>query len=99
MPGDADGADEPLLARFDRGLQRTVLAQGELPLDDVDQVVQLQQVDVVDAQPVERAMELLLRALVVTRVRLGRDEEGARCRLSHGAIRSSESPYEAAVSM
>ena len=36
MPGHADEPDEPLLARLDRGLQRTILAQGGLPLDDVD---------------------------------------------------------------
>ena len=75
MPGDADEANEPLLARLDSRLQRATLAQCGLPLDDVDQVVQLQQVDVVDAQPLEGAVELLLRALVVACVRLRGDEE------------------------
>ena len=41
MPGDTDEADESLLTRFDRGLQRTTFAQRGLPLDDVGQVVQL----------------------------------------------------------
>ena len=53
MPGDSDETDEPFLARFDRGLQRATFAERDLPLDDVGQVVQLQQVDVVDAQPIE----------------------------------------------
>ena len=53
MPGDADEADEPFLARFDRGLQSPTFAQRGLPIDDVGQVVQLQQVDVIDAQPIE----------------------------------------------
>jgi hypothetical protein len=67
-------------------------AQGELPLDDVDQVVQLQEVDVVDAQPIERELELLLRSRVVPLTRLGGDEERFRMLLSQEAIRSSESP-------
>jgi hypothetical protein len=40
--------------------------------------VQLKEVDVIDAQPFERAVELLLRALVVACVRLGGDEECSR---------------------
>jgi hypothetical protein len=75
MPGDADEANEPFLARLDSRLDRAILAQRGFPLDDVDQVVQLQQVNVVDAQALERAVELLLRALVVACVRLGGDEE------------------------
>jgi hypothetical protein len=42
----------PLLTRFERRLQRATPAEGELPLDDVDQAVQLHQVEVVDAQPI-----------------------------------------------
>jgi hypothetical protein len=75
MPCDADEANEPFLARFNSRLERAILAQCGFPLDDIDQVVQLQQVDVVDAQALERAVELLLRAFVVARVRLGGDEE------------------------
>lgn len=47
-------------------------------MTDVDQVVQLQQVDVIDAQALERAVEPLFRALVVACVRFGGDEERAR---------------------
>ena len=78
MPGDADEANEPFLARLDNRLERATLAQCGFPLDDVDQVVQLQQVDVVDTQALEGAVELLLRALVVACVRLCSDEERPR---------------------
>jgi hypothetical protein len=53
MPGDADEANEPFLARLDSRLERAILAQCGFPLDDVDQVMQLQQVEVVDAQALE----------------------------------------------
>ncbi len=78
MPCDSDEANEPFLACLDSRFERAILAKCGFPLDDVDQVVQLQQVDVVDAQALERAVELLLRALVVARVRLGGDEERPR---------------------
>jgi hypothetical protein len=78
MPSDTDEANEPFLARLDSRLERAILAKCGFPLDDVDKVVQLQQVDVVDAQALERAVELLLRALVVACVRLGGDEERPR---------------------
>jgi hypothetical protein len=75
VPGDADEAHEAFLAGFDRGLQRAAFAQRELPLDHVDEVVQLDQVDVVDAEPLERAADLLARALVLTLPCFRRDEE------------------------
>ena len=49
MPGDADEANESLFTRLDHCLQGATFAQCELPLDHVDQVVQLQQVHMVDA--------------------------------------------------
>jgi hypothetical protein len=53
VPGDADEAHEALLARLDRRLERAALPEGGLPLGNVDQVVQLDQVDPVDAEAVE----------------------------------------------
>ena len=53
MAGDTDEPDEPLLASLDGSLERAALAERELPLDDVDEVVELQEVDVVDAQPLQ----------------------------------------------
>ena len=75
VAGDADEPNEPLVARLHRRLQRTVLAQGELPVDYVDEVVQLEQVDVVDAEAVERAADLLACAGVVALAGLRRQEE------------------------
>src|SRR3954447_21507081 len=71
---DADEAHDPFLARLERRLERSAGAQRHLPVDGVDQVVQLDQVDVVDAEAVQRAADLLARALVVAPAGLGRDE-------------------------
>ena len=81
VAGDADEADEALLARLDGGLERAVRRQRDLPVDHVDEVVELDQVDVVDAEPVERPPDLLLRARVVPLAGLGGDEEPARLAL------------------
>ena len=53
MAGDADEADETLVARLDGSFERPAFAQRGLPLDRIDEVVQLEQVDVVDAEAVE----------------------------------------------
>ena len=45
--------------------QRAALAQRGVPLDRVDEVVQLEQVDLVDAEPLERAVDLLAGGRVV----------------------------------
>jgi hypothetical protein len=74
-------ANEPFLPRLDRRLKSSVLAERELPLDHVDQVVQLQQVDVVDAETLERASNLFARSLVVALFGLRRKEEPARVAL------------------
>ena len=75
VAGDADEADEALVARLDGGLERAAFAQRGLPLDHVDEVVQLQQVDVVDAEAVERAADLLARARAVALAGLRGEEE------------------------
>ena len=80
VTGDADESYETLVARLDRRLERAAFAQRGLPLDHVDEVVQLDQVDAVDAEPVERAADLLPRALVVALAGLRRDEEARRAR-------------------
>jgi hypothetical protein len=61
--------------------------------------VQLEQVDAVDAEAVERAADLLARAGAVTLTGLRREEKRSRCCASQGASLSSASPYDAAVSM
>ena len=75
VAGHADEAHEPFLARLDRGLEGAVGAERRLPLDHVHEVVQLDRVDVVDAEPVERAADLLARAAVGPLAGLGRHEE------------------------
>jgi hypothetical protein len=71
-------ANEPFLPRLDRRLKSSVLAERELPLDHV---VQLQQVDVVDAETLERASNLFARSVVVALFGLRRKEEPARVAL------------------
>ena len=75
VAGDADEADEALVARLDGCFERAALAQRGLPLDHVDEVVQLQQVDAIDAEAFERAADLLARACAVALAGLGREEE------------------------
>ena len=72
---DADEAHEAFVARLDRGLERAALAERLLPLAHVDEVVQLDQVDRVDAQPVERAVDLLAGSGAVALAGLRREEE------------------------
>ena len=92
MAGDADEAHEALVAGLDGGLERAAGAERDVPLDHVDEVVQLDRVDVVDAQAVERAADLLARRRVRALAGLGGDEELARMRSSQVAMRSSASP-------
>ena len=75
VPGDADEPDKALVARFDGGFERAPFAQRGLPLDHVDEVVQLQQVDVIDAEAFERAVNLLASAGSVALPGLRGDEE------------------------
>ena len=84
VAGDADEPHQALLPRLDGRLQGAVRAQRGVPLDDVDQVVQLDRVDPVDAEPVQRAADLLARAAVAPLPRLRREEERARVALQPG---------------
>ena len=99
VPGDADEAHEALVARLDRRFERPALAEGGLPLDGVDEVVQLDQVEVVDPETLERAADLLARGCALALAGLRCEEDRSRWRASQGASLSSESPYDAAVSM
>ena len=74
VPGHADEADEALVARLDCRLERAAFAQGGLPFDHVHEVVQLNQVDVVDAEPVERAPDLLTGSRELALAGLRREE-------------------------
>ena len=75
MPCDADEADDSLVACLHRGVQRSAFPQRELPLDHVHQVVQLEQIDPIDAETIERSANLLARPRVVALLGLRGDEE------------------------
>ena len=58
VAGDADEADQALVLGFDHRLQRAAGRESGPPLVLVDKVVQLDQVDVVGAQPFQGALDL-----------------------------------------
>ena len=82
MTGDADEADEPLVACLDRRLERAARPERRLPLALVDEVVQLEQVDTVGLEQLERAPDLLACGPVLALAGLGREEE-VRAVLAH----------------
>ena len=81
MARDTDEPDKALVSRLDGRLESPVFAQRKLPLDHIDEVVQLDQVDVVDTQPVERAPYFLPRFSVFPLAGLCRHEELSRVAL------------------
>ena len=76
VPGDADEAHEPLVAGPDEGLQRAAGPDRHLPLVGLDQVVQLDQVDPVDPEALERPLEAGPSVVAVAVAGLGGEEEG-----------------------
>ena len=63
VPGDADRADQALVLRAQRSLERAALAGHLVELVEVADRVQLQQVDAVGLQPLERAVDRRARRL------------------------------------
>ena len=61
VTGHADEAREPLPTSLDQRFERAAGPHGLIPVVGMSQGVELDQVDVVDAQPLERAMEVLAR--------------------------------------
>src|SRR2546428_9329387 len=61
VTGHADEAREPLLTSLDQRLERAAGPHGLIPVVGVAEGVELDQVDVVDAQSLERAVEVLAR--------------------------------------
>ena len=59
VAGDADESHQAFVARLDGRLDHAAWAERSVPIDRVRQVVQLPQIDVVDAQPIERSLQLL----------------------------------------
>ena len=64
MTGDADEANESLVPSLHTGAERPVVPEGLLPALLVGQVVELDQIDLLDLQPLERGADLIARALV-----------------------------------
>ena len=56
VPGHPDEAGQPLFPCFDQCAHRSLVAERGLPLGGVHQTVKLEEVDFVDAQPLERSM-------------------------------------------
>src|SRR5438552_688953 len=75
VTGHADEARKSGVACLDGGPQRAVLAHRNIPLALVDEVVQLDQINVVDAQTAERQADLVARLGVRPLSGLGREEE------------------------
>jgi hypothetical protein len=73
----ADEARESLRARLDQRLERAARTERDLLFLGLDQVVQLDQVDAVDAHALERTLELGARTRGRALRRLGRQEEPA----------------------
>ena len=61
VTGHADEACESFLTGLDQRLERAAGPHGLIPVVGMTEGVQLDQVDVIDAQPLERAMEVLAR--------------------------------------
>jgi hypothetical protein len=70
-----DEADQALILRTNYGLEDTAGSEGGLPIRLVDEVVQLNQVNVIGAKPLERPRDLGVRILTLPFSGLCRQEE------------------------
>ena len=84
VTGHPDEANQPFGPGFDGRFQRATLSERGLPLDDVHQVVELDEIDPVDSETLERSMDLVLGPRVVAFSRLRCQEEGVRALLQPG---------------
>jgi hypothetical protein len=76
------------LTRLDRRLEGAVCAQRGLPIDHVHQIVELDRVDAVDPEAIERSADLLPRGAVGPLARLRGHEE--RCGIAPQPGRDSQ---------
>ena len=72
----ADKSDQPLRARLQHRIQCPAGRERLLPVIRMDERMELQKIDAIGAQPLERTPDLRLRALETPLVGLGRQEEG-----------------------
>src|SRR5919106_4673446 len=75
MAGDADRAYEAFVSRLQRSLERTARARGATEVLDVANRVELDEVDVLDLQPLERTTDRVVRPRHGTVAGLGRQED------------------------
>src|SRR5262249_53610872 len=75
MPRDPYEAHEPLLPCFNRRFQRPAWPHRQVPVIGVKQGMQLNQVNCIDPQAFERAMNPVTRVLVEALAGLGSEEE------------------------
>src|SRR5204863_9080249 len=75
VAGHADEARQSLLAGLERRLERASRPERLLPVVGVTERVQLDQVDLVDAQPLERAVDVLASLAGRPHPGLRREEE------------------------
>src|SRR5579862_3742708 len=75
VTGDADKPHQPLRSRFDQRLERAACSQSRRPFILGDQVVHLDQIDLIDAQPLERSMETVASALIAAVAGFGREKK------------------------
>ena len=72
---DADVAGQALVPGREQRLECAARTDGDLPLVRLDEVVELDQVDVVDAHPLEGPFEFGPRPVTRALARLGREED------------------------
>ena len=92
VPGDPDVAHEAFVPRTHQRLECAARPVGDLPLVLLDQVVQLNRVHAVDAEPDEGTLETCPSLVASPLGCLRRHEETIPVPANHDAMRSSESP-------
>ena len=78
VTGDADVSNQSLVTRSDQGLYRAARSERRAPLVLFDQIVQLNQVDLIDAEAGETPLETGPGVGTGPITRLGRHEEPVR---------------------
>ena len=84
VAGDADEFHQSLVTCLDGGLDRAARAEGGVPLDWIGKAVQLPQVDMIDAEALQGAVQLLARGIRLSLPGFGSKKETARLALQPG---------------
>jgi hypothetical protein len=84
VPGDADEPHEALLARLDAGVKAASRAQRRVPVDRIGKTVELDEIDLLHAHPLQRTMDLALGIVVRPASGLRRKEKAGSVLLEPG---------------